>query len=256
VVKSFALPDITAFRQIADDPKLEDGRAISNRVMTLRYQSIESAFAGTGLSVRGGFSGGADLPPGTRAIVLLGNAGPGMWPHFAAGRRDEPDALDAWTKRLAGPIAASLDASAAYPSDRPYHPFQRWAVAAEPVHASPLGILIHPAWGLWHAYRAALLFAEPVEDLPPRQPAANPCDSCRDKPCLTACPVSAFDGTRYDVAACGTHLLAEHDPKCAGLGCRARDACPVARDMRYLDAQIRFHMAAFVRSRRGQSPGA
>jgi ferredoxin len=220
-------------------------------MMPVRYADIEAAMAGTGLAVRGGFHVPADASPaGISSIVLIGNHGPGLWPAFEAGRRDEPDPLDAWVKRVVDPVAASLGATAAHPSDRPYHPFQQWARQAEPVHASPLGILIHPQWGLWHAYRAALLFAEPVDGLPTRVEAASPCDSCATKPCLTACPVSAFDGTRYDVAACGTHLLARNQPHCADLGCRARDACPVARDMRYPDEQVRFHMAAFVRSRR------
>jgi hypothetical protein len=218
----------------------------------MRYDQIEAAFAGTGLSVRGGFErspGGS--PDSVQVIVLLGNTGGGMWPCFDADRRDEPDPLDAWTKRVAGPVAASIGAQAVYPSDHPYQPFQQWAMAAEPVHPSPLGILIHPTWGLWHAYRAALLFDSPVEGLPPRAAHPSPCASCIDKPCLTACPVSAFDGTRYDVAACGQHLLARAEPHCADAGCRARDACPMAREMRYGEPQIRFHMAAFVRSRTG-----
>src|SRR4030095_137820 len=43
----------------------------------------------------------------------------------------------------------------------------RWAMRAEAVAPSPLGILIHPDYGLWHAYRGALAFAERLA-LPPR----------------------------------------------------------------------------------------
>ena len=32
----------------------------------------------------------------------------------------------------------------------PYWPFQQWARRAEPVHPSPIGVLIHPRYGLWH----------------------------------------------------------------------------------------------------------
>jgi len=182
---------------------------------------------------------------------MIGNHGADLWPAFSAGRRVDPDPLDAWTRRVVDPIAGSLGARAVYPSDRPYHPFQQWAQRAEPVHPSPLGILIHPDWGLWHAYRAGLLFDRPIEGLPARAEAASPCSSCADKPCLRACPVGAFDGTRYDVSACASHLLSGNLPHCADLGCRARDACPVARDRRYPDEQVKFHMAAFVESRRG-----
>ena len=218
----------------------------------VRYNDIGAALSGTGLALRGGFAATPDEGAGAaRAIVLIGNYGPALWPAFESGRREEPNPLDAWTKRVIDPIAAELGSTAAYPSDRPYHPFQQWAQRAEPVHASPLGILIHPEWGLWHAYRAALLFDQPVDGLPARVEAASPCASCAEKPCLTACPVSAFDGKRYDVTACGAHLIARNAPHCADLGCRARDACPVAPEMRYPQAQVRFHMAAFVRSRRG-----
>ena len=171
-----------------------------------------------------------------------------MWPAFRAGWRDEPDPLDAWTKRVVDPIAARLGARAVYPSDRPYHPFQQWAQRAEAVHASPLGILIHPVWGLWHAYRAALLFDHDVGGFCRKAQKPALATTCTDKPCLSACPVSAFDGTRDDVVACATHLRSKTEPDCASLGCRARDACPVGREHRYADDQIAFHMAAFARS--------
>ena len=214
------------------------------------YQAIRVTFAGTGMVIRGGFVPSTDDElPGIGAVILIGNAGPAMWRTFMAGRRDEPDPLDHWTKRVVDPIAAALGATAVHPNDRPFHPFQRWAQRAEPVHPSPLGILIHREFGLWHAYRAALLFSHAVEGLPERPQAPSPCDSCELKPCLLACPVSAFDGKSYDVAACAGHLRAGGDPKCASLGCRARDACPVAPEQRYADEQIRFHMAAFVKAR-------
>lgn len=79
----------------------------------------------------------------------------------------------------------------------------------------------------------------------------SPCTSCRDKPCLSACPVGAFTGERYEVAACARHLRTDQAPRCMTLGCRARDACPVAPEKRYRDEQIRFHMEAFLRSRIG-----
>ena len=223
--------------------------------MLANYQAVAAAFAQTGLMLRGGFAPAASEPTASaRCIVLVGNAGAGLWPAFQAARRDEPDPLDAWTRRVAGPIAARFGAAAVYPNDRPYHPFQAWARLAEPVHSSPLGILIHPEFGLWHAYRAALLFASVLEGLPERKQAAAPCDTCTDKPCLSACPVKAFNGRSYDVAACAGHLRSGAKPDCADQGCRARDACPVAPDKRYPPEQVRFHMQAFVKSRGGPWP--
>jgi len=60
---------------------------------------------------------------------------------------------------------------------------------AEPLHRSPLGLLIHPEWGLWHSYRGALGLRERL-DLPPHESVASPCESCRERPCLSACPVA------------------------------------------------------------------
>jgi len=214
--------------------------------MSASYQQVVDAFAGTGLAVRGGFE---MREGGARSLVLIGNFGTEMWPAFSAARLSEPDPLDAWTRRVTDPLAARFSARAVYPNDRPYHPFQQWALRAESVHPSPLGILIHPQHGLWHAYRAALLFPFVVGGLPARREAASPCDSCAAKPCLSACPVGAFDGSSYNVAACAGHLRGGGDPDCASLGCRARNACPVAPDKRYPPELIAFHMAAFVKSR-------
>ena len=220
------------------------------------YAAIVDAFAERGLMVRGGFyptpldpvptlSDGAPV----RTLVLIGNAGGAMWRHFAGERRDEPHPLDAWTRRIVAPIAVGSDATAVYPSDRPFQPFQRWALRAEPVYPSPIGLLIHPDFGLWHAYRAALLFAEFVPGVPSSDDRPAPCDTCSGRPCLSACPVGAFSASGYDVGACAGHLASAAAPRCRALGCRAREACPVAPEHRYEAAQIGFHMAAFARSR-------
>jgi hypothetical protein len=222
----------------------------------MSYAEIVEAFAGTGLLVRGGFAAAADeeLPPGADgtpagAVVLLGNAGTEMWPRFAAGREDEPDPLDAWTQRTVDPRAAALGVRAIYPNHRPYQPFQRWAMRAEPVAPSPIGLLIHPDHGLWHAYRAALLLDRAPADLPAREDRPSPCLTCEGRPCLPACPVRAHTDHGFDVDACTGHLRAGGEPRCLELGCRSRDGCPVGRPSRFGDDQVRFHLAAFLRAR-------
>jgi len=221
------------------------------------YAAITEAFAGSGLLVRGGFAAGpddGDLPAGPSgapagAVVLLGNAGGELWPQFQAGRRDEPDPLDRWTARTVEPRAAALAVGTVYPNDRPYQPFQRWAMRAEPVAPSPIGLLIHPDHGLWHAYRAALLLDTAPDDLPEREDRPSPCITCVGRPCLPACPVRAHGDDGFDVAACTTHLRSGADPRCLDLGCRSRDGCPVGRPSRFGDEQVRFHLAAFLRER-------
>jgi hypothetical protein len=201
-----------------------------------------------GLILRGGFypePGETELE-GVLAVLLVGNAGSAMWQAFAPHVDGERNPLDRWTKRVIDPIAQKFGARAVYPFDPEVPPFQRWALRAEAVYPSPLGILIHPEYGLWHAYRAALLFSERL-DLPARSGVSSPCESCAEKPCLSACPVGAFNGSSYDLTACAGHI-AKPEANCTSVGCHARNACPVGPEWRYPEAQTRFHMAAFARS--------
>ena len=207
-----------------------------------------------GLSPRGAFHPGAGdgvppLAPDTpaRTLVLAGNVGPQMWRAFDAARAGASMSLDQWSEGALRELAARLGARAVFPFERPYLPFQRWAMRAEACHPSPLGLLIHPDYGLWHGYRGALLFAD-VIGLPPPDRRDSPCASCTDKPCLRACPVGAFDGKAYDVPVCARHLAGEPEPACMDSGCLARHACPVGRDYRYAPRQARFHMRAFLRN--------
>jgi ferredoxin-like protein FixX len=180
----------------------------------------------------------------TRFVILIGNAGPNMFARFA---RDGGGSLDEWTRAAVEPLAADLDAKAVFPFDVPHQPFLSWARRGGAGHVSPLGLNIHQTYGLWHAYRAALLF--PVEfDLPRVAAGAHPCLSCVAKPCLSACPVSAFDGKSYDVAACGMHVNAG-DNACMDGGCLARLACPIGVQYQYAKPQAQFHMKAFAKAR-------
>jgi epoxyqueuosine reductase QueG len=176
----------------------------------------------------------------TRFLIIIGNAGPQMFRRFM--REHGATTLDEWTRRVVDTLAEDVGAKAVYPFDKPYQPFQNWARACGVAHQSPLGLNIHPTYGLWHAYRAALLFPV-VFDLPSPAPSANPCLECEAKPCLAACPVSAFDGRNYDVAACAIHLHSENT--CMAVGCKARLACPVGTRYVYEPAQTQFHMNAF-----------
>ena len=94
--------------------------------------------------------------------------------------------------------------------------------------------------------RGALLFAERIV-LPEWTMVPSPCDSCQDRPCLTACPVQAFSQTDYDVPRCIDWLNSPGGKDCMELGCRARRACPVGQDYLYVPSQAHFHMEAFRR---------
>ena len=222
----------------------------------LILEQLRAALGVDGVFVRGivsfGDGEGPLLADGTAAqsVVLLGNIGGSIWIPFSrwwqlpenAGR---PDPLDDWSKTVIRPVASSLGATAYFPSDPPWLPFQRWAMQAEGLKASPLGILIHPVYGVWHGYRGALGFADAIEnDFAPAFP-QHPCDVCVDKPCVTACPVAAVTTAGFDVPSCRSHLRTrEGQADCMVGGCLARNACPIGAGYRYPAEQLAFHMAA------------
>ena len=229
--------------------------------MTPDYQSVDSALARLGLMARGGFAlkpgelSEFGLASGHRSLLMVGNAGPALWGTLSLVLTydQEPNPLDRWTERVLTPLARQFSAVAVYPfGGPPYLPFQRWAQRAEPVFPSPIGPLIHPEYGLWHAYRGALLFEQELEF-----PVAgeggdsvqSPCDACAAKPCLNTCPVGAFAPGAYDVPACVDHIAAPVGEDCLGTGCRARRACPVGQAYVYPPMQARFHMEAFLAAR-------
>lgn len=213
--------------------------------------AIHSALAEYGLIPRGGFHAlpGDNVPDAPATLVMVGNAGPEMWAAFDVVRNDYADrsnSLDFWISDTLNGVAAALGAMALFPFGGPPHlPFQRWAQRAEPVHPSPVGVLIHPEFGLWHAYRGALAFVEKL-DLPAPNPAPSPCNSCADKPCLSTCPVRAFGVDDYDVPSCVGHIAGPDTGDCMGQGCLARRACPVGQNYVYEPAQAAFHMRAFT----------
>ncbi|WP_395019879.1 ferredoxin [Dongia sp.] len=223
---------------------------------------LSAALRPHGMRIRGGFAlteadeqGLAEFPDLAsaqrgRTLLLIGNAGAPLYEaFFAAGAIAGPNPLDDWTRRIVLPIAAQFAARAAFPSDGPpWLPFQRWAMRAEGVKPSPLGVLIHPEYGLWHAYRAALVFDQALE-LPPAPFRAHPCDSCVNKPCLSTCPAGAVSAQAYAVDNCARHVASAAGKACRSIGCLARRACPVGADLAYPDRAMAFHMAAFLRGR-------
>ncbi len=191
-------------------------------------------------------------------ICLIGHAGGDFWPVFDLWREENTGIahpLDTWSKHIIRPIALSLSGEAVFPSDKPWRPFQQWAMAAEGLRPSPLGLLIHPDYGLWHGYRGAILFGAQaamaletagVAHGTRQRTLVNPCDTCTDRPCLSACPVDAFGPAGFDVSTCRDYLKMDKGQQgCMTSGCLARDACPLGRNYRYGVEQIRFHMTAY-----------
>jgi hypothetical protein len=224
--------------------------------VTSLTEALRSAVTAAGLAWRGTLAVGPGdqlppLPDGRPVvnIVLIGMTGPAHWAAFrqsAEAVDGAPDPLDRWSRRQLQRLAAEFTALPLHPADGPpWWPFQRWAERAEPVHRSPLGLLIHPEYGLWHAYRGALALADPVP-APPPPPQPSPCLSCRSRPCLTACPVGAYTTEGLAVRTCAGFLAGPTGEACLGRGCAARRACPVGTEHAQSPDQARFHLEAFL----------
>ena len=198
------------------------------------------------LTILGGFLAGdaAGLPKGSRTVLLLG-PGAGFWPHLKAQPEwdGRPDPVDRWSRRVIGRIACDLGAKALFPfGGPPWHPFYQWGLRTGRVHVSPVGLLVHDAQGLMVSFRGALALKETL-DLPVPPPA--PCDSCAEKPCLTACLPRALTGAGYDVPACHGYLDTAPGQDCLSQGCLARRACPVSQRYDRMPGQSAWHMARF-----------
>lgn len=219
-------------------------------------ESIAAALARDGLIPRGGFSfaDGEEATPGlsgaaARSVLLVGQAGAAPWPHFLRWRENQPQAianpLDTWSRAVIGAVAEKFGARAVSPSDRPYLPFQQWAMRAERLKPSPLGILMHPKYGLWHAYRGALLFEDEIA-VQASETVVHLCDTCAEKPCMKSCPVNAYSLEGFAYQACLTHVRGRNGEACRTGGCLDRNACPYGTAYRHPADVQAFHMAAFA----------
>jgi hypothetical protein len=185
------------------------------------------------------------LNDGDSGVVLLGAAKP-FWPAFIASPEyhdGQADPIDRWSKRHINKIAALHNGSAVFPSDGPpYAPFISWALKTGRFWQSPTGMMVHDTAGLMISIRGAIRLPVSVQS----EPAENPCDSCTNQPCATACPVGALSLTAmYDVPTCKAYLDTPAGDCCMSGGCHVRTACPVSQSFDRDPAQSAFHMRAF-----------
>jgi hypothetical protein len=187
-----------------------------------------------------------------RQLVLVGNAGSAIWrpfnesPEFSDALANP---LDRWSRRIGEDIARQLGGSAIFPWEGPpYPPFLAWARISGQVFPSPVSMFVHGDYGLWHAYRFALVLPESLSGIEHVAQEVSPCINC-PQPCLDACPVDAFDSDGYRVDHCVDYLREDEKSSCREQGCAARRACPVGSGYGYEAHHAQFHMAAFLKSR-------
>lgn len=178
--------------------------------------------------------------PGSLALVL-GNTG-ALWQPFCAslrrhpGRLARPNPLEHHVERAIARAAGGLAPAPSVhlghgPAGRSYS-LQRAAVASGLCAMAPCHLVIHRRVGLWLGLRGVLVFAAAG---PERRVWGDPspCESCADKPCLPLLR-RALDGGSSPPRS----IRQRWEPWLA-----VRDACPVGREHRYCDDQVRYHYA-------------
>ena len=228
------------------------------------FKELEDKLKVFGMNILGGFhlerDEAASFARSNCAVagLVVASHGRQMWQTFQESDYygDQlPNPLDRWTGSVLEELANKTGTGLSLPFDRPFPPFQEWAKRASGISNSPLGILMHPEYGLWFGIRGVFFFEVKVENQEVNKliqlwfDNENPCDVCIEKPCLSCCPVNAFDKTGLDVKACFSHLRntcnSELQPDCLSIGCVARSACPVGTVHKYRDEQLRFHMNSY-----------
>lgn len=208
----------------------------------------------------------SSLLPGAKTLIVIGNGGGDFWSRFRAYCQAHPDylherehPLDEYTvttiETALTPLFQVQAANAAY---RYLYPFRFWTEPVSFMHlaraagiAGPsiLGVVIHPRYGPWMALRAAVLLDQEVS-LPPQAPGFDPCPTCHERACMTACPAGAVAPvTGWDIPTCIQHRLrAETD--CVDY-CRARYDCVYGREHRYPLDELQYHQRrSFVEMRK------
>lgn len=232
------------------------------------FNDINKRLAKSGMEVLGVFhldgEEALSFTGSTNEVVGLMVASPGrdMWQVFTDSEHYNgqlPNPMDHWTASVLGEIAMDVGAGLALPFDRPYPPFQAWAKRATHLSNSPLGVLVHREYGLWFGLRGVMFVKVNVENqqldklIQQLVIDNHPCDACIDKPCLSVCPVKAFNNDGLDVRACYSYLeettKSGTEPDCLEKGCAARAACPVGADYIYCTEQLRFHMNSYYSNR-------
>ncbi len=185
-------------------------------------------------------------PAECKTLLLLGSREPGFWNFLASEPEfhdNHSDPVDRWSKRVITNLANTMNGIAVFPfGGPPYSPFISWAQRTGRAWASPVSLLVHDTAGLLLSYRGAIALNQRLTL--PAMPTC-PCDTCTDRPCLSACPVEAIDASGYDLNACHAYLDTNSGQTCMTGGCAVRRACPVSQTYGRRAVQSAHHMKAF-----------
>ena len=171
---------------------------------------------------------------GLSRVLIVVNQGGRFWNLVD---RCVSDPIDAFSRELSlsilGQIGGSWEYRLIYPGDCPVS-LQALGRESGLGAGSWLGQSIHPEWGTWFAFRAVVLTSCPLP-VSMEPPSPDSCADCPDRPCVTACPVSA-PSVPFDLAGCVDQRLGDSE-QCKAT-CIARLACPLGDGWRYPESLV------------------
>lgn len=206
----------------------------------------------------------SSLLPGAKTFIVIGNGGGDFWNGFRAYYEAHPGYLREREHPLDEYTSATIETALTPPlrtanvAYRYLYPFRFWTEPVSFMHlaraagiAGPslLGVVIHPQYGPWMALRAAVLLDQEVS-MPPQAPDFDPCPTCQERACMTACPAGAIaSATGWDIPTCVQHRL-RIETDCVDY-CRARYDCVYGREHRYPLDELQYHQRrSFVEMRK------
>jgi len=111
-------------------------------------------------------------------------------------------------------------------------------------NTSPFKLGINSEWGSWFAYRVIVL-ADTQFQTTPYIGEESPCETCKEKPCISICPANAMQSVDFDITSCITYR--KQDNSSCETQCISRLACPVGRSHQYSVEQIHYHYSVSLK---------
>jgi len=177
-----------------------------------------------------------------KSLVLLGNGGSLFWEKMQNSGFQSDNPFDDFSISLLERTISEYwnleNYKILYP-DNQLIPLMKIGELAGWHHPSPMGIGIHPTYGLWFAYRIA--FVTTADLVKQREDSKeHHCMNCSSKPCIDACPAKALieDGP-MDTQKCISYCVTEGT--LCNSKCLSRVSCLIASDKRYTDEQLHYH---------------
>ena len=204
----------------------------------------------------------ASIAPGASSIIVIGNGGRGLWDALKRHAQERPGwmerehPLDDFTReivenRIAPAARARGSCTIVFPfvgDTSATLSFMQLGKLAGLAGPSIIGVSVHPRFGPWLAFRAALLVDELIEE-PGEALGFDPCPSCTARTCITACPVGAVSFENgWDIPKCLTHRV-EVEPDCE-TRCHSRVGCVLGPEHRYSDDELAHHQRRALKAMR------